>query len=156
MRRWGVVIVMLAAAAVPIGVLAATGTGSAQVNRQRFAYTTDGFTTTSTTFVDVPGLVVNVCSDNLVAANVGLGLGGAQVSVRAVADDGPVMFPGPVIFAPGSTTGFSFPFARALSAFEDDDSHQIKVQVRSTTGASVNVNRGTLIVQYQQGDQGCP
>lgn len=151
MRRWWVVAAAMAAVvAVPLVVYAAVGAGDGPLNHQEFADRTSSTSTTSTTFVSVPGLDnVLTCSTGPVAVTFSGALSGAHAGFEVRIDNGPAMLPGAAFFKPDAagTNAFSFTWVANVSAFEGSDGHSLGLVWRST-GGSTTLLRADLDVQY--------
>jgi hypothetical protein len=151
----GVVAVM---AAVPLAVLAATGSFGGQLDRQRARWTTTSATTSSTAWRNVPNLAITRCTLNQVTAMLSVTVRGAPVRFRVIIDGVPEapMRPFSARFVPTGTESFAYTFVGNTGPFEADDTHRFNVQWRSPSGAPVTLQQGALNLLFQQGTQGCP
>jgi hypothetical protein len=158
MKGWRVAAVAFVAGilvAVPAIVFGATGNHAGALDSQRAAFRTGKISTTSTTFTDIPGLIVLACAKNEVSASVSLGLAGGPAAFQVQIDSGATLDPGSVQFDPtGATPAFSFVWATNAGTFEGSDGHAFTVQWRSVNGQTVSLNRGLLNVQFENGT--CP
>src|SRR5438034_919636 len=108
MRKWLIIAAAIGvAAAVPVGVFAASGGFSSRADMQHGVWSTNLVSTTSTAFTDVPGFsAVSVCAGDMTSPEVSLTLSvnlqGAPARFQVVEDGGPVLHPGPVRFVPGN------------------------------------------------------
>lgn len=152
------VAIAVALAAVPLGVVAATGVLDGELDRQRAKWTTTRATTTSKAWRNVPGLAITRCTRSQVTAMLSVTLSGAPVRFRVIIDGVPEapMRPGAARFVPDGEESFSYTFVGRTAPFEADDTHRFNVQWRSPTGARVTLRQGVLNLLYQQGTQGCP
>jgi hypothetical protein len=139
--------------AIPIAVLALTNGRSSMLDRQTNARATKAVTTSSTTFVNLRGLVdVRVCAQGQVTAILSVGVSGAPARFRVLYEDGPSLFPAKAEFDPVSgTKGFSFTFVGQAGTFEGLDQHVFTVQWRSATGAPTNAHGRLLDLLYHVG-----
>jgi hypothetical protein len=157
MRRW--VIAALATVLVggiPLIVLADSGSGESDLDRQTFAFRDGPASTSSTSFRTLPPFDIVFCARNMVTAELSVVLSGAPAQFRIVVDgrvDGflPLMEPGAVTFDPREGRNpFSFTFGRRVAPFEGDDRHGFRVQWRSPTGDMSTVHAATANFQYDQ------
>jgi hypothetical protein len=157
MRRW--VIAALATVlvgGVPLVVLADSGKGGSDLERQTFAFRDGPASTSSTSFRTLPPFGIVICARQMVTADLSVELSGAPAQFRIVVGarvDGflPRMNPGGVIFDPqADRTSFSFTFGRRVAPFEGDDRHGFRVQWRSTTGERSTVHGATVTLQYDE------
>jgi hypothetical protein len=150
--------VLVLLAAVPVGVLAATGGFDGAVERQSARWTTNAVTTSSTAWRNVPGLTLTRCTRNQVTAMLSVTVTGAPVHFRAVIDDVPEapMMPGQARFVPNESESFSYIFVADTGPFEADDTHRFDIQWQSPEGAPVTLRRGMLNLIFRRGTQGCP
>jgi hypothetical protein len=150
--------VLLLVAAVPVVVLAATGTFNGGLERQSAKWTTTSVTTSSTAWRNVPGLGLTRCTRNQVTAMLSVTVSGGPVRFRAIIDGVPEapMRPGPARFVPSGSESFSYTFVGNTGPFEADDTHAFNIQWQSPTGAPVTLLRGALNLLFKRGTQGCP
>ena len=149
------VVLLVALVAVP-AVIAASGTLSSDVNRQKARWTTTRVTTSSTEWRNVPGLTA-LSADTIdeVSATLSVTIAGAPARFRVIIDtpEGP-MRPGSVRFVPSGMESFSSTFVRETLPFEDDDTHAFTVQWRSETGRQIVLYRGVLNLVFEFGTNG--
>jgi hypothetical protein len=157
-RSLALVAVAIVAAAVPVGVLAATGVFDGELDRQRAKWTTTRATTSSRAWTNVPGLGITRCTRSQVTALLSVTVSGGPVRFRVIVDGVPEapLRPGSARFVPDGTESFSYAFVGRTAPFEADDTHRFNVQWRSPSGARVTLQSGALDLLYQQGTQGCP
>jgi hypothetical protein len=150
--------VAAAVAAVPLAVLAATGSFGGALDRQRAMWTTSDAMTSSTAWRNVPGLGITRCTLNQVTATLSTTVGGGPVQFRVIIDGVPEapMKPGVARFVPNGIESFSYTFVGNTGPFEADDTHRFNVQWRSPSGAALTMRRGAVNLLYQRGTQGCP
>ena len=146
------------AAAVPLAVLAATGTFGGSLDRQTAKWTTTNVTTASTEWRNVPGLGRTRCTRNQVTALLSATVEGGPVRFRVIIDGVPEapMKPGSARFVPNGIESFSYAFVGNTGPFEADDTHRFNVQWRSPSGVPVTLRDGALTLLFQNGTQGCP
>jgi hypothetical protein len=150
--------VLLLLAAVPMAVLAATGTFNGALERQSARWTTTVATTSGNAWSNVPGLSLMRCTRGQVTAMLSVTVSGAPVRFRALIDgvaEAP-MRPGSARFVPNGLESFAFSFVANTGPFEADDTHRFDIQWRSQTGAPVTLRRGALNLLFKRGTQGCP
>jgi hypothetical protein len=158
-RRILVVVgVVAVAVGVALGVLAATGEMSGDLDRQAARWRTTPITTSSTEWENVPGLARTRCTRDQVTAMVSVTVEGGPVAFRVVPDGVPEapFRPGSARFVPDGVESFSYNFVGNTHPFEADDTHRFDVQWRSPDGVPVTLRRGVLDILYEQGRQGCP
>jgi hypothetical protein len=145
-------------AAVPLAVLAATGTFSGRLDGQSARWTTTAVTTSSKDWRNVPGLTRSLCTLDQVTAMLSVTVEGAPVRFRVIIDDVPEapMMPASSRFVPNGIESFSFSFVGNTGPFEADDTHRFDVQWRSPSGAPVTLRHGALNLLFEDGTQGCP
>jgi hypothetical protein len=150
--------VLLLVAAVPLAVMAATGTFNGELERQSARWTTTDATTSSTAWRNVPGLSLRRCMRHQVTAMVAVTVHGAPVRFRAVIDGVPEapLMPGEARFVPSGNESFSFVFVGNTAPFEADDTHRVNIQWQSPSGELVTMRRGALNLLFNRGTQGCP
>jgi hypothetical protein len=143
------------------GVVAAGGatplvTGTCAVGKQSFATHGDGNSTTSTTFVDIPGAVVSFTASakakcvSVLFTSMAAAQGNEILMVRALLDNAVVGLPEETQFtgtddfnaARSYAMNFVFPSVAA-------GAHIVKMQFRSFSGGNVFVHRGTTIVNFK-------
>jgi hypothetical protein len=146
------------AVAIPLAVLAATGTLGGRLDRQTARWTTTNATTSSTQWRNVPGLGRTRCTLNQVTALLSATVEGGPVRFRVIIDGVPEapMRPGSARFVPNGIESFSYVFVGNTAPFEADDTHRFNVQWRSPSGAPVTLRDGALTLLLQEGSQGCP
>jgi hypothetical protein len=160
MRKFPLLTAVLAAAvliAVPVTLVAHTGTGGSALDRQAFKFREQQTTTSSTAWSNIPGLArFQICAVNEVSAHVNLVLRGAPAAIRIRIDgtDEVIAHPGPVTFRPSRGSVFSFAFADHVAPFEANDFHLLEVQWRSPTGSPVTLRRGMVNVLFERGSMG--
>jgi hypothetical protein len=145
-------------AGVPAVVMAATGTASSHLDLQASRFTTTTGSTSSGTMTNVPGLAgLNVCALGQVTAVVSVEVDGARpVGVQVLVDGGPAAQPGAVRLVPaGAHDSGSFTFTQTVAPFEANDHHTFDLQWRSPNGGKIILERGSVVLLYQQGTQGC-
>jgi hypothetical protein len=135
--------------------VAATCTGNTKQSKQQFANTGDQNSTSSTTFVDIPGAVVpiNVSSKggpkcvSVIFTAMAFASGGELELVRALLDGAAgnpadTQFEGDSgIWATSQAMTFVFPNVPA-------GAHTVRMQFRSNGGGSVFIHRGTVLVLF--------
>ena len=146
------------AVAAPLAILAATGTLNGAAERQSARWTTSAVSTSSTTWRNVPGLVITRCTLNQVTLTLSVNVEGGPVRFRAIIDDVPEapMKPTSSRFVPQGAESFAYTFVGRTGPFEADDTHRFNVQWRSPTGAQVTMHQGAINLLFQRGTQGCP
>jgi hypothetical protein len=104
----------------------------------------------------VPSLRANVCAIGEVSVTVSLSGVGAPMLVQVHQDDGPVIAPGVVTFAP-EVSGYSasFTFLARVQPFEANDHHYFQVEWLSPTGGLTTLLATTMNLVYQQGSDAC-
>jgi hypothetical protein len=152
-RKWVVLLVLLAAVAVPVAVWAAITSGryDGNLDRQRAKFRKTTITTSSTVWHSVPVLNVTICAINEVSVTLSVNLTGGRARFRVVGEQGNVIQPGAAEFAPTGVESFSYTFVTSVGTFEADDRHSLQVQWRSLTGAAVSMRRGEINVLYERG-----
>jgi hypothetical protein len=150
--------VVVVAVAVPLGVLAATGSTGGQLDRQAARWRTAPVSTSSTEWRNVPGLSTTRCARDQVTAMLSVNVEGGPVRFRVVPDGVPEapFHPGWVVFDPTGIESFSYTFVDDMAPFEADDTHRFDVQWRSPTGAEITLRKAVFNILYEQGTQGCP
>jgi hypothetical protein len=145
-------------AAVPLAVVAETGSFGGALDRQKAKWTSSAATTSSMSWRNVPGLVLTRCTVNQVTATISVTVEGGPVRFRVIVDDVPEapMQPGSARFVPNGVESFSYTFVGNTAPFEADDTHRFNVQWRSPSGVRVTMRRGALNLLFQRGMQGCP
>jgi hypothetical protein len=145
------------AAAIPLAVLAATGSFSGRLDGQTARWTTTDVTTSSRSWRNVPGLARTVCTLDQVTATVSAQVGGGPVRFRVIIDGVPEapMKPGSARFVPNGVESFSYTFVGNTAPFEADDTHRFNVQWRSPRGVPVRLENGALNLLFEDGTQGC-
>jgi hypothetical protein len=145
-------------AAVPVAVLAASGTFNGALERQSARWRTSSATTSSTAWRNVPGLSLTRCTRGQVTAMLSATVSGAPVRFRGVIDGVPEapMMPGSARFAPSGSESFAYTFVANTGPFEADDTHRFDIQWRSPSGAGVTLHSGALNLLFKRGTQGCP
>lgn len=157
-RRILVFVIALALfAALPLAILAATGTFSGSLERQAARWTTSNASTSSTNWRNVPRLALTRCTVDQVTVMVSVSVRGAPVLFRVIIDGVPEapLRPGFARFVPSGTETFSATFVGNTAPFEADDTHRFNVQWRSPSGGTVTLDRGVLDLLFERGDQGC-
>jgi hypothetical protein len=151
-------IVGVAAVAVPLAVLAASGDMSGDLDRQTARWRTTPVTTSNTDWENVPGLTRTRCTRSQVTVMLSVTVEGGPVAFRVVPDGIPEapLEPGSARFVPNGVESFSYSFVENTFPFEADDTHRFDVQWRSPDGVPVTLRRGLLNLLYEQGRQGCP
>jgi hypothetical protein len=154
MRKTVVALVVVGlVVSVPLTVIAVTVRNGSRVDRQRSAVRSTPTSTSSTEWVDVPGLKgLDVCAKGQMSATVSLELTGAPVDVRVQFDDIPLpLKPRFAHVDPnGGTTAFSFTFVGRMLASEGSDGHLFDVQWRSS-GGTVTLERGNVNLLFGRG-----
>jgi hypothetical protein len=155
MRRWVVAaLATVLVGGIPLVVLADSGKGESDLERQTFAFRDGPVSRSSTSFRTLPPFEIVICARHVVTAALSAEVSGAPAQFRIVVGartDGflPRMEPGGVIFDPqGGRSSFSFTFGRRVLPFEGDDRHGFRVQWRSTTGDRSTVHGATVTLQY--------
>lgn len=150
-------VVVVLVAAVPLAVLAATGTFSGSLERQAARWSTTDRSTSSTEWRNVRGLSLTRCTVDQVTAMLAVTVKGGPVLFRLVTDGVPEapMKPGFARFVPSGNESFSTTFVGNTAPFEADDTHRFDVQWRSPSGATITLDRGVLNILFERGDQGC-
>jgi hypothetical protein len=160
MRRGPLVFlaVLLLLAAVPVAVLAATGTFNGELQRQSARWRNSPTTTSSTAWRNVPALTLTRCTRGQVTAMLSVTVSGAPVRFRGVIDGVPEapMMPGSARFVPTGAESFAYSFVANTGPFEADDTHRFDIQWRSPSGAPVTLHNGALNLLFRRGTQGCP
>jgi hypothetical protein len=145
------------AAAIPLGVLAATGGFGGKLDYQRAKWTTDNVSISGSNWHTVRGLSITRCTLDQVTATLTGTLTGGPAWFRIVIDDVPEapMRPTAVRFVPQGTESFSFTFVGNTGPFEANDTHRFDVQWLSATGGSVTLKQAMFNIQFELGTQGC-
>ncbi len=144
------------AVAAPLAVLAVTGTFNGAAERQSARWTTSSaVSTSSTTWRNVPGLVLTRCALNQVTLMLSVNVEGAPVRFRVKIDDAATMKPTSARFVPHGTESFAYTFVGNTGPFEANDNHLFNVQWRSPSGAQVTMPQGAINLLFQRGTQ-CP
>jgi hypothetical protein len=143
------------AVAAPLAVLAVTGTFNGAAERQSARWTTSAVSTSSTTWRNVPGLVLTRCTLNQVTLMLSVNVEGAPVRFRVKIDDAATMKPTSSRFVPHGTESFAYTFVGNTGPFEANDHHLFNVQWRSPSGAQVTLHQGAINLLFQRGTQ-CP
>jgi hypothetical protein len=146
------------AVAAPLVVIAATGGFNGAAERQSARWTTTAVSTSSTTWKNVPGLVITRCTVNQVTLMLSVNVEGGPVRFRAIIDDVPEapMKPTSSRFVPHGNESFAFTFVGRTGPFEANDNHRFNVQWSSPSGAQVTMHQGAMNLLFQRGTQGCP
>ncbi len=135
---------------------AGSGTVQAVANREKGVWRAAAVTTQKSAFQPLTGLQAKVCASGEVAATVSVDASGGPMALQVHLDDGALLAPGAVTFAPGSGGSLaSFTFLTSVSAFEGYDTHLFQVEWRSTTGTATTVRSGTMNLLYQEGTHRC-
>jgi len=133
-----------------------SGSASANANRQHGVWRSVQASTDSRVFRAVPSLRARVCAIGEVSVTVSLSGAGAPMLVQVHQDDGPVIAPGAVTFAPeASGDSTSFTFLARVQPFEANDHHYFQVEWRSLTGGRATLLAATMNLVYQQGSHAC-
>jgi hypothetical protein len=143
------------AVAAPLAVLAVTGTFNGAAERQSARWTTSAVSTSSTTWRNVPGLVLTRCTLNQVTLMLSVNVEGAPVRFRVKIDDAATMKPTSSRFVPHGTESFAYTFVGNTGPFEANDHHLFNVQWRSPSGAQVTLHQAAINLLFQRGTQ-CP
>jgi hypothetical protein len=143
------------AVAAPLAVLAVTGTFNGAAERQSARWTTSAVSTSSTTWRNVPGLLLTRCTLNQVTLMLSVNVEGAPVRFRVKIDDAATMKPTSSRFVPQGTESFAYTFVGNTGPFEANDNHLFNVQWRSPSGAQVTLHQGAINLLFQRGTQ-CP
>jgi hypothetical protein len=154
---------MALVAAVPAVVLAgssATSSSSSGVNCQQLVWRTTSTSTSSTSFVNLPGMKATVNSIGAMIVNASVVISGAPFSLELTDTSvaGTVTVPpGPAGFTPHTpgTTSFSFTWTDPgdTAALH---SHVIQVRWRTPAGGTATFHRGDVSVAYQTDPGTCP
>ena len=153
MRKWYLAGAAVALAVlIPVVALAVTPpkSGAGALDEQWFRWKDFSSSTSSTSFVDVPGFNNNaVCIVNGVVVNVSILATGAPFQIKVLDTHGlstTTMLPGPVTVRPGAhATPFSFQW---VLAGESNGSHQFDVQWKALGGTST-IRKGTMDILFQ-------
>jgi hypothetical protein len=138
---------------IPIAVMAVELHNGTRLDRQRADIRSAPASTSSTSWVNVPGLRLDVCAIGWTSATISVVVSGAPVNFRVLADGiPPLMSPGASHFDPGAgTTSFSFTFVGRMGTFEGSDGHLFDVQWRSPGGGAVTLQRANLNLLFGSG-----
>jgi hypothetical protein len=154
MRKLIVVLSVLALlVSVPIVVMAVELHNGTHLDRQRSDIRSAPVSTSRTSWVNVPGLQMDVCAIGWASATINVVVSGAPVNFRVLADGvPPFMSPGSVRFDPSAgTTSFSFTFVGRMRTFEGSDGHLFDLQWRSPSGGAVTLRNGTMNLLFGLG-----
>jgi hypothetical protein len=144
--------------ALPVGVFAAVNHNfGGAAERQSAKWTTNGGTTSGTSWHNVPGLGITKCTLHEVSETATLTVSGGPVRFRVVTDGVPEapMKPGVVRFVPNGKESVTYTFVGNTAPFEADDDHRFDLQWQSPTGATITLHAGVVNLVFQRGTQGC-
>jgi hypothetical protein len=139
---------------IPIAVIAVELSKGSRLDHQVADVRSAPVTTSSTSWVNVPGLQLDVCAKGWTSATVSAVVSGAAPVYFRVLADGvpPLMSPPSARFVSGAgMNSFSFTFVGRMGTFEGSDGHLFDVQWRSPTGGAVTFHRGTMNILFGEG-----
>jgi hypothetical protein len=125
---------------------------------QMSRWTTTKVATSSGAFRPVASMSdISICASNYVTATLSVELNAAPAGFRIRVDSDANMNPGAVRFVPaGLHDSFSFTFTEDMRVLKDVGLHTFNVEWRSPTGSIVTLERGTLVLHYQDAGASCP
>lgn len=138
-----------ASLAFAVGLTGTSGQRTYSPNEQLTAWTTQQATTSSTTFIQLPGFgPLPVASRGRVVVTFSANFSGAAVAIRAVKAGERVLIPGPATFQPtAESASFSFTF---MARHGVRDCTLYALEWRSPSGQRVHLKAADVTITYRR------